>query len=1240
MSLRKAPTLMCDIEQGMRAEGSASAADAVGVPGTSAPSPNGLRLRRAVTKLLATERDKEGWSTQKGKRANKQKTPAGRKRDEEEYDVFLSYRVQADMKLVETIYWRLVGSTITVNGTQRKMRVFWDKKCLLSGESWEAGFSRAICSSTVIVAVMSREALASVANLKSDSPCDNVVLEYALALALAEMKNTAIFPLFVGDKVKNDDAGLGQQITSLEEQVNASATPGQDLQDTEALLTDQALLTDLKKRYAALDERYTHYFQSGCNPTPLPEVRVREIDEKWATYVGEAKEALSLDDVDIRPRTVQEIMSGMTASQGHFLMGPASDAVDAAVASIHKCAQRVVEEQASSRLVEGLQFSTPQGQEVLEWLAERMVSQYSHVFARNKLDSLRKVSRLSAEQISKLNDEFCRGLHGASEAQIGGHIRIADAVASLQGDPRTKSISDRLASFRDSAAENAAAEKRLAWVLDVLGVVIGATVLFALGVMGLPLHQALASRPHSVTSFSVQLSVDGNNWTNVMCPWGKREQHSEGQGQKCVFDASPEQSSVVTHWFPQAEEGRYLRLLPRTWENKQDGTGADLRLDIMYSPEEIPNLGFAVMQGGQPGQAWLQAGCNKDGAPAGAWVAQDSDAGLVQCCLDAPGVHVCTRDGCLAGDAGAGAEAKVSWGEAKVRCEARGWRLCTRQELDRKASSGCCGSGLAGTNRCGYDSELVWTNNTGGADPLDRLGRLHSDTAFENVRQVGVELLGMRRVDGVSVQGGAAAASGITCLYFTWGLFLLPFALQLLVMLLQLLVGLTTPLAATVKAWGRPLSWMLPAVLGIVVTAVDPSVPSVSSGNPVCTSQGMQVRGVFVAAWILVLQWLWHIGYLTLCPQIPAEYASVTVIAPLWGGLILVLASPADNEGPLGTIATGIRFLGYFLFACPFIWDIPRKYLFDRRSKAQAREKMAKDVVKYNEAWEAAGGVRGAPRTGASPSNRVGDGGVAAGEDTDVLATIKNRCSGASSGIREKRARAVAQMSLVNRLMFRIGAGPRSWQHQSRYARTGKYRQRSRDADTLFEEAATLNDQFLSMIDDKLSHLAGSKGMIRGPLAQHRALTRLTIHTNTHTHTNTFIYMCVHICNTHTHTHTYTHTHTHSCVCIHLHMHMNRHNSRALEAARSCTAKGDAKVLHGSALPYRPRPRLRAAWFPRGCRPLSRGHSGPVRDWIARNQVGGGSGVLHPRCGQGNQEPRPRGPPGEKARVDDHEDRA
>ena len=198
--------------------------------------------------------------------------------------------------------------------------------------------------------------------------------------------------------------------------------------------------------------------------------------------------------------------------------------------------------------------------------------------------------------------------------------------------------------------------------------------------------------------------------------------------------------------------------MPRNWENMADGsTGADLRVGIMSgSPEEGSSLAFAVVKDGQEGQAWLQAGCNKEGAPVGAWASKEEEAGLVQCCLNTPGVHTCTRDGCLAGDSSAGAAAKVSWHGAKSRCESRGWRLCSRQELEREASSGCCGSELSGTNKCGYDGELVWTNTTGGADLFDSAGRLHSDTAFENARQVEVDLLRVRKVDGLSVQGAVA----------------------------------------------------------------------------------------------------------------------------------------------------------------------------------------------------------------------------------------------------------------------------------------------------------------------------------------------------------------------------------------------------------------------------------------------------------------------------------------------------
>ena len=345
---------LVDIKQGVTADGGApglhmrSKSNAM----TAAVAETTPKESKNINKLnlLATERDKEGWNTQKGKHARKtQYVRAG-----DQYDVFLSYRVTADEKLVEDLYWRLEGMPVTANGVTRKLRVFWDKKCLRSGESWEAGFSRAICRSTVVVAVMSREALVSVATLTSDSPCDNVVLEYALSLSLAELKSTAIFPLFVGDKVKNDDAGLEQQIKGFKEQIKASATLEQDSSDLQDM---KAQIRDLKKRFASLDERYTHYFRSGCHPrTPEPDIRVRQIDEKWATYVCQAKEALSLEDVHgLRPRTVKEIMEGMTQSQGHFLMGPARDALEGAVGAIHKCAQRLVEEQASSRLVEALQ---------------------------------------------------------------------------------------------------------------------------------------------------------------------------------------------------------------------------------------------------------------------------------------------------------------------------------------------------------------------------------------------------------------------------------------------------------------------------------------------------------------------------------------------------------------------------------------------------------------------------------------------------------------------------------------------------------------------------------------------------------------------------------------------------------------------------------------------------------------------------------------------------------------------
>ena len=105
---------------------------------------------------------------------------------EAEWDVFISYRVRADMKFVENLYWQLSSTEIPDHASTRKLRVFWDKECLKTGEAWEVGFCRALCSSSLVVPVISRETFPrqDVSEINEDSPCDNVILELDLALAL------------------------------------------------------------------------------------------------------------------------------------------------------------------------------------------------------------------------------------------------------------------------------------------------------------------------------------------------------------------------------------------------------------------------------------------------------------------------------------------------------------------------------------------------------------------------------------------------------------------------------------------------------------------------------------------------------------------------------------------------------------------------------------------------------------------------------------------------------------------------------------------------------------------------------------------------------------------------------------------------------------------------------------------------------------------------------------------------
>ena len=117
-----------------------------------------------------------------------------------QYDVFLSYAVATESKLVNNIYWQLSSMEVMSNGKKRKLKIFWDRECLKTGENFENAFGSAICNCSLVVMFISRDLLLRLKKLEPGSPCDNVLLEHQIAVSLASIRNTSILPIFVGNR--------------------------------------------------------------------------------------------------------------------------------------------------------------------------------------------------------------------------------------------------------------------------------------------------------------------------------------------------------------------------------------------------------------------------------------------------------------------------------------------------------------------------------------------------------------------------------------------------------------------------------------------------------------------------------------------------------------------------------------------------------------------------------------------------------------------------------------------------------------------------------------------------------------------------------------------------------------------------------------------------------------------------------------------------------------------------------
>jgi hypothetical protein len=89
-------------------------------------------------------------------------------------------------------------------GKSNSLVPFFDKACLKDGVSWEEGFLSSLNQSAVFVPIISHQCVDNMHTLTGDSPVDNVLLEWRMALELFHPSRQflfGIFPVFISKDV-------------------------------------------------------------------------------------------------------------------------------------------------------------------------------------------------------------------------------------------------------------------------------------------------------------------------------------------------------------------------------------------------------------------------------------------------------------------------------------------------------------------------------------------------------------------------------------------------------------------------------------------------------------------------------------------------------------------------------------------------------------------------------------------------------------------------------------------------------------------------------------------------------------------------------------------------------------------------------------------------------------------------------------------------------------------------------
>jgi serine/threonine protein kinase/Leucine-rich repeat (LRR) protein len=213
------------------------------------------------------------------------------------FDVFISYRVASDSDHATMLYdalRKLVVEDKTCQSGSRPLLVWLDKHCLLAGQPWEEGFCDGLVNSACFVCLLSRNAInhpekawQNFSRLEEGSRCDNVLLEWRLALELRDRHLIeGVFPVLIGDKqiqqVASDDG------TCVSERV-----------------------------------KYTNYFPTGCHPSGIPDVVISSVESKVREHLDRHGLGLPLEG----SRSARDVVGAVVANQGGFLRGDPGVAV-------------------------------------------------------------------------------------------------------------------------------------------------------------------------------------------------------------------------------------------------------------------------------------------------------------------------------------------------------------------------------------------------------------------------------------------------------------------------------------------------------------------------------------------------------------------------------------------------------------------------------------------------------------------------------------------------------------------------------------------------------------------------------------------------------------------------------------------------------------------------------------------------------------------------------------------------